>query len=190
MKREVKVVGVQCDIKSAVDDGVAGRDWNVDYMVGKIEEYGSENDLIVFPELANSGYIRALEHGSNFRRDLYKNSAEDFPDGYTAKRILEACKKIGCYAVINEYYQKPTKKLLQNDSAKILNLNRLDQIIDSETAQSKYLQPIKNITDEITNKRGKALVVWIHGLADDSLKEYEEEFDISRKTNIFHLLVI
>jgi len=100
LKKEVKVVGVQFDIKSAVDDGVAGRDWNVDYMVEKIEEYGRENDLIVFPELANSGYIRALEHESNFRRDLYKNSAEDFPDGYTAKRISEACKKIGCYAVV------------------------------------------------------------------------------------------
>ena len=83
MKKNVKVVGVQFDVKSAVYDGVEGRDWNVNYMVDKIEEYGKDNDLIVFPELANCGYVTGLDHETEFRKHLYKNGAEDFPNGYT-----------------------------------------------------------------------------------------------------------
>jgi predicted amidohydrolase len=116
LKKEVKVVGVQFDIKSAVDDGTAGRDWNVDYMVKKIEQYGKDNDLIVFPELANCGYIRALEHTSNFRKDFYKNSAEDYPDGYTAQQISEACKKVSCYAVVGFLQRSEIKYEVYNSS--------------------------------------------------------------------------
>jgi predicted amidohydrolase len=82
---------------------------NREKMIGYIEKVSKEKavDLIVFPELANTGYVIGLEEGNReFGRELVKKS-EKIP-GPTTKALGEAAKKHGVYVVVGISELHPT----------------------------------------------------------------------------------
>lgn len=92
MKEKVKVVCVQADTA-----GVYEKEKNIQDHVAKILSLKEEKpDLVVFPELSISGYIR--ESNPANRVDYWKYGAETVP-GPATNRIIEACREVGCYAI-------------------------------------------------------------------------------------------
>jgi len=91
MKEKVEVAAVQMDI-AWLDPGK-----NLEKMVAWIEKIQREKsvDLIVFPELANTGYIR--ERNKEFGRDYFKK-AEKIPGPFT-EALGDAAKKQGVYLI-------------------------------------------------------------------------------------------
>jgi len=91
MKEKVEVAAVQMDI-AWLDPGK-----NLEIMIGWIEKIHREKpvDLIVFPELANTGYIR--ERNKEFGRDYFKK-AEKIPGPFT-EALGDTAKKYGVYIV-------------------------------------------------------------------------------------------
>jgi len=90
MKEKVEVAAVQMATEWLNPEK------NLEKMLGFIEKVTSEKkvDLIVFPELANTGYIIGLEEGNReFGKELVKKS-EKIP-GPTTQALGEAAKKHG-----------------------------------------------------------------------------------------------
>ena len=121
---------------------------------------------------------------------------DDDNTGIIAKKIA---KKIGCWAVINEYFQKPINKPSLLD--KFVNLNSIEQI-ESQIEQAekalkltppqknkkgeiqvvkkpkellelqKYIDTIKEYKKRIVKTHGHALIVWLHGIDDVNIEEH------------------
>ncbi|MBI5968910.1 MAG: carbon-nitrogen hydrolase family protein [Deltaproteobacteria bacterium] len=91
MKEKVEVAAVQMDIAWLDPEK------NLERMIGWIEKIQREKpvDLIVFPELANTGYIR--ERNKEFGRDYFKK-AEKIPGPFT-EALGDAAKKSKVYIV-------------------------------------------------------------------------------------------
>jgi predicted amidohydrolase len=91
MKEKVEVAAVQMDIAWLEPEK------NLEKMIRWIEKIYQEKavDLIVFPELANTGYIR--ERNKEFGRDYFKK-AEKIPGPFT-EALGEAAKKYGVYVI-------------------------------------------------------------------------------------------
>jgi predicted amidohydrolase len=91
MKKEVKVAAVQMDIKG-MDPSA-----NLSHMRDMIERVMSEEkvDLIVFPELVNSGYVQPMD--ISFAKE-YIGLAERIPGEFT-KSLGEKARKHGIYIV-------------------------------------------------------------------------------------------
>lgn len=92
MKENVKVVCVQANTC-----GVYEKEKNIQDHVDKILSLKDQHpDLVVFPELSISGYIR--ESNPANRVDYWEYGAETVP-GPATNRIIAACKEVGCYAI-------------------------------------------------------------------------------------------
>ncbi len=92
MKENVKVVLVQADTKSMYE-----KEHNIQDHVNKILSLKEEKpDLVVFPELSISGYIR--ESNPANRQDYWEYGAEHVP-GPATNRIIEAAREVGCYVI-------------------------------------------------------------------------------------------
>jgi predicted amidohydrolase len=91
MKEKVEVAAVQMDIAWLEPEK------NLRKMLSFVEKIHSEKavDLIVFPELANTGYIR--ERNKEFGRDYFKK-AEKIPGPFT-EALGDAVKKYGVYII-------------------------------------------------------------------------------------------
>jgi predicted amidohydrolase len=91
MKEKVEVAAVQMDIAWLEPEK------NLEKMIRWIEKIYQEKavDLIVFPELANTGYIR--ERNKEFGRDYFKK-AEKIPGPFT-EALGETAKKYGVYII-------------------------------------------------------------------------------------------
>lgn len=107
----------------------------------------------------------------------------DGDDDNTGEIVRLAADKLQCSAVINEVYRKPKEGEVPDEKSKILNLNRLNQI-KGTAAEKDFLKPIVEISTGLTNAHGKAIVVWVHGIGDDSVKEYKKKYEIGRNVNI------
>lgn len=92
MKENLKVVCVQAETY-----GVYDKEKNIQYHVDKILSLKDEKpDLVVFPELSISGYIR--ESNPENRRDYWDYGAETVPSPAT-DRIIAAAREVGCYVI-------------------------------------------------------------------------------------------
>ena len=92
MKENLKVVCVQAETY-----GVYDKEKNIQYHVDKILSLKDEKpDLVVFPELSISGYIR--ESNPENRRDYWDYGAETVP-GPATDRIIAAAREVGCYVI-------------------------------------------------------------------------------------------
>jgi len=119
----------------------------------------------------HSNILIAVPHG------VY---GDDDNAGEIAKKIAN---KLGCFAVINEKYQRTPNGKAPDPKNKIINLNRLDQIIGTD-AEKEFLDKIIETTENITKMRGRALVIWLHGIRDESLEAYKAEYLNGRQVNI------
>ena len=92
MKENLKVVCVQAETY-----GVYDKEKNIQYHVDKILALKDEKpDLVVFPELSISGYIR--ESNPENRRDYWDYGAETVP-GPATDRIIAAAREVGFYVI-------------------------------------------------------------------------------------------
>ncbi|MCL5067642.1 MAG: carbon-nitrogen hydrolase family protein [Thaumarchaeota archaeon] len=96
MKEEVAVRINQFDVKSVVDEEKARED-NISYICDSISR-AKENELLVFPELSISGYIR--EFNPAFRARFWEKGSDDYPYGDIFSSISDATKKTCSYAVV------------------------------------------------------------------------------------------
>lgn len=96
MKEEIVVKICQFDVRSAVDRKEA-REENLELICDRIST-SKENELIVFPELSISGYIR--EFDPEFRAQFWEKGSDTFPDGETFQLLNEAVNRSGCYAIV------------------------------------------------------------------------------------------
>ena len=93
-------------------------------------------------------------------------------DTYTGVLTRELYQRLGCYAVINEYYCKPYKGHPTNKNAGIANLN-YTHLIEKAGMEKDFLLPILDFKQEIIAKEyGSPVVVLIHGMDDDNMKNF------------------
>jgi len=95
VKKKVEVAAIQMAVEWLNPEK------NRERMLSYIERVAKERavDLIIFPELANTGYVIGLEEGDRkFGKELVKKS-EKIP-GPTTKALGEAAKKHGVYVVV------------------------------------------------------------------------------------------
>ncbi|BBO89683.1 hypothetical protein [Desulfosarcina ovata] len=105
-------------------------------------------------------------------------------DGRTYSITRKAADTFGSYAIVNKTYQKPpfrknddgtyyfnkNGKKVRHDpdkSKKWINLNRRNQV--EPHLEAEFKSPLLNIVNEIIEKFGNAIVIWIHGIDDDNL---------------------
>jgi len=91
MKDKVEVAAVQ------MNPAWLDPEKNLEKMLGYLEKIHDEKDvdLVVFPELANTGYVR--ERNKEFGRD-YLKKAEKIPGPFT-EALGDAAKKYGSYII-------------------------------------------------------------------------------------------
>lgn len=91
MKEKVEVAAVQMDIAWLDPEK------NLEKMLGFMDKIQNERvvDLIVFPELANTGYVK--ERNKEFGREYFKK-AEKIPGPFT-DALADAAKKYGLYVI-------------------------------------------------------------------------------------------
>ncbi len=113
MKKEVKVAAVQMDVKGMQPES------NLTRMCELIENIMAEGaiDLIVFPELANSGYVKGLED-SNFAKE-YVRLAEKIP-GHFTETLGKQAKKKGVYIVTGMLEAHPAVSATTYNSAVLI----------------------------------------------------------------------
>lgn len=94
MKDGLKVSMCQIDIVS-LDIDQNRR--NIEEAFRKACETEEKPDLLVFPELSNTGYVfqRSREFGNDYMR-----AAEIIPEGPTSQMVSELCREFGVYCVI------------------------------------------------------------------------------------------
>jgi predicted amidohydrolase len=90
MKKEIRVAAVQC-----VTRPIQEKSRNVNQIVNMILKIGSENDLVIFPELSVTGYGGDPTTATYRRRLLI--ASEDIP-GPTTSTVEKAAREVGCYA--------------------------------------------------------------------------------------------
>jgi hypothetical protein len=76
---------------------------------------------------------------------------------------------MGCYAIINEAYSKPKKSEKPDKEQKKINLNDKKQV--KKFLKEEFLNPLLAYKNEITEKHGHALILWIHGADDKHVKK-------------------
>jgi predicted amidohydrolase len=113
MKKEVRVAAVQMDIK-----GMDSRA-NLDHMRDLIEEIVREEnvDLIVFPELANSGYVKPMDISF---AEPYIQLAERIPGEFT-KALSEETRTHGVHIVAGILEAHPTIPFMAYNSAVLID---------------------------------------------------------------------
>ena len=113
MKKEVKVAAVQMDIRGI--DPRANLNHMHDLIEGIVQE--EKVDLIVFPELANSGYVKPME--MSFAKP-YIQSAEKIPGEFT-KALSEEARTHGVHIVTGILEAHPTVPFLVYNSAVLID---------------------------------------------------------------------
>ncbi|NLG04529.1 MAG: carbon-nitrogen hydrolase family protein [Clostridia bacterium] len=126
---------VCCQMQS----GLGTKQKNVEKMVKKIEEVAGNNDvdLIIFPELATTGYECS---------ELYDQLAETYPEGESIKKIAAEAKKYKVHIVFGfvESAKKEDRPVLYNaavlidDEGKPLGCYRKSHLVDGE--ETKYFE--------------------------------------------------
>lgn len=113
MKKEVKVAAIQMDIKGMEPE------YNLTQMCHLIENIVTEQpvDLIVFPELANTGMVKGIEDPV-FAQE-YVRLAEKIP-GHFTKTLGEQAKKHGIYIITGMLEAHPLVPATSYNSAVLL----------------------------------------------------------------------
>ncbi len=95
MKDMVKVAAAQIEIEPLNPEANLAKHWRAVEEITK----GGKVDLVVFPELSNSGYVKGMEQEdfSNFSRS-YLKVAEKIPGPYT-KNLGDLARKYGIYLI-------------------------------------------------------------------------------------------
>jgi hypothetical protein len=104
-------------------------------------------------------------------------------DGRTYSITRKAAESLDTYAIVNKTYQKPPYKKKKDDSFVIVNgkkvphapdkskkwidLNRKNQV--EGHLKPEFREPLLSTVNEIIQKFGNAIVIWIHGIDDDNL---------------------
>ncbi len=104
-------------------------------------------------------------------------------DGRTYSITRLASDVLDSYAIVNKTYQKPpfkrnkdssyvivNGKKVRHDPDKLkkwINLNRKNQV--EQHLGTEFKVPLRNFVNEIIQKYGNAIVIWIHGIDDDNL---------------------
>ncbi|MBQ9015921.1 MAG: carbon-nitrogen hydrolase family protein [Firmicutes bacterium] len=124
-----KITIACCQMQSAL----GAKEQNISKMISMLEEAvtGGDTDLVIFPELAVTGY----ECG-----ELYQSLAEPFPDGDTAQILSEQAKKHGVHLIYGfvEQGMKDGRPVLYNSAALIddqgrpLGCYRKSHLVDGE----------------------------------------------------------
>jgi len=100
--------------------------------------------------------------------------------------------ELDCYAIASKIYRKPPFKKKKDglwyldknrkkvrhapDKAKKwIDLNRKNQV--HAHLESEFEKPLKSTINEIIEKYGKAMVLWLHGIRDDNLTSDNMEVD-------------
>jgi hypothetical protein len=133
----------------------------------------------MIPRAPTQNRIRAVKEERNVREiEIIQGSNRILliaPHGFvddeenTGVLAREMAGRLACYAVINESYRKPRKNTLEVPDKKggVLNLNRFNQV---EThLKEEFLDPLLEITHEIIQNQGQALVFWVHGIKDKNI---------------------
>lgn len=119
------------------------------------EDAVKSNEEAVNPEIefipGDKKVLLVAPHGYNDEND----------DENTGKLTRLIAEQIGCYAVINETYRKTKQAEKPNKRNKIINLNDITQV--EKHLKKDFLDSLMSYKDEITEKHGNALVLWIHG---------------------------
>jgi hypothetical protein len=99
-------------------------------------------------------------------------------DDNTGTLTRKVAQRLGCYAIINEVYQKPEKRRdpksglmreVPDIARRRINLNRFSQV--EEFAKEEFLVPVLEYTERIIKDHGIAYVLWIHGIKDRNIAE-------------------
>ena len=106
----------------------------------------------------------------------------------------QLAENLECCSVVNDVYRKPKKRKDKttrqieyeqpDKDKKIVNANRRNQV--EQHLDQEFLQPILAHTQTIIDGYGKALVVWIHGIADGNIKAEAKDM---RANEDIHLLI-
>jgi len=113
MKKEIKVAAVQMDIKGMDPEA------NLNHMCELIERIMNEEraDLVVFPELANSGYVKSME--ISFAKE-YIRLAQKIPGEFT-RALGEEARKHGIYIVTGMLEAHTTVPLTMYNSGVLID---------------------------------------------------------------------
>ena len=108
MKDVVKTVVVQ-----GSTGGLEEKEQNLCHVLDNIKKFGSDNDLIVFPELVIQGYVREKDYDFEIR---YWEAAETLP-GPTTDRVSALAKEYNCYVAFGIAEKSNIPGLLYNSIA-------------------------------------------------------------------------
>lgn len=132
-KKEVRIACCQ------MQSGLGTKEANITKMIAMLNEIVSKGDvdLVIFPELAVTGYECS---------DLYESLAEGFPEGDSIKRFCEQARKHGIHIVFGfiEKAEKDGRPVLYNSAAMIddrgnaLGCYRKSHLVDGE--ETKYFE--------------------------------------------------
>jgi len=108
-------------------------------------------------------------------------------DENTGVLTREIAKTLNCYAIINEIYRKPPeikdqgsgeKKQKSPDlTKKFIDLNRRKQV--EQYLKQEFLEPLEGYVEEIIEKHGSAIILWMHGIKDDNINANSVDGDPS-----------
>ena len=91
----------------------------------------------------------------------------DKDDVNTGKLVRLMAEQSGCYAIINETYQKPEENKNADKKNYRVDLDRIDQVKDH--LKKEFLDHLLDYKNEIKNKFGNVLIFWIHGAENKSI---------------------
>lgn len=105
-------------------------------------------------------------------------------DGRTYSITRLAADTLDSYAIVNKTYRKPPVDINENGkrvrhtpdkSKKWVNLNRKNQV--EPHLEAEFKEPLIGTVDEIIQRYGNAIVIWIHGIDDNNLTPANTEGD-------------
>jgi len=85
----------------------------------------------------------------------------------TGKLVRLTARQSGCYAIINEIYQRPDKNKTADKTDYKLDLNHIDQV--KTYLKKEFLACLLEYKNQIKNEFETVLIFWIHGPEDKNL---------------------
>ncbi len=92
----------------------------------------------------------------------------DEDDKNTGKLVRLIAEQSGCYAIVNEVYRRAKSVKTASEDDKRVNVNHLTQV--KTHLENKFLTPLLDYKNKIVEQYGNALIFWIHGAEDLSIK--------------------
>jgi len=151
---------------------------------------GQEEDVpkTIKKTIGESNILIMAPHGWSGK--LNGKKAAD--DELTAEIAALTATRSNGTSLVNTVYRKPRKIVNENtgkiaeekaDKAKkIVNAARVNQA--KKFLFHEFYQPILDRVDDIKEKFGKALVVWVHGIGNENIKEEAEQMGLDQDLDI------